>query len=68
MTLGKINFKIAEVLYKIFPDYWRQGFATEALTQVLKFSFTDLGLHRIEAGCAVENIASIKVVGNEPCR
>ncbi len=62
LTLGKINFKIAEVWYKIFPDYWRQGFATEALTQVLKFSFTDLGLHRIEAGCAVENIASIKVL------
>ena len=62
LTLGKINFKIAEVWYKIFPSYWRQGFTTEALTQLLKFSFADLGLHRIEAGCAVENIASIKVL------
>lgn len=62
LTLGKINFKNAEIWYKIFPGYWRQGFATEALTQLLKFSFADLGLHRIEAGCAVENIASIKVL------
>ncbi len=62
LTLGKINLKIAEVWYKIFPDYWRQGIATEALAQVLKFGFVDLGLHRIEAGCAVENLASIKVL------
>ncbi len=62
LTLGKINFKIAEVWYKIFPDYWLQGFTTEALMKLLKFGFTDLKLHRIEAGCAIENIASIKVL------
>lgn len=62
LVLGKANFKIAEVWYKILPEYWRQGFATEALMRILYFGFTDLGLHRIEAGCAVENIASIKVL------
>ena len=62
LILGKVNFKIAEVWYKILPQYWRQGFTTEALTQLLYFGFTDLCLHRIEAGCAVENIASIKVL------
>ena len=62
LILGKANFKIAEVWYKILPDYWRQGFTTEALKQILSFGFTDLQLHRIEAGCAVENIASIKVL------
>lgn len=62
LILGKVNFKIAEVWYKTLPEYWRQGFTTEALTQLLNFGFTDLGLHRIEAGCAVENIASIKVL------
>lgn len=44
------------------PEYWRQGLTTEALTQILYFGFTGLELHRIEAGCAVENIASIKVL------
>ena len=62
LILGKVHFKIAEVWYKILPEYWRQGFTTEALTQLLYFGFTDLSLHRIEAGCAVENIASIKVL------
>lgn len=62
MILGKANFKNAEVWHKILPEHWQQGFATEALTQLLNFGFTDLRLHRIEAGCAVENSASIKVL------
>lgn len=62
LVLGKPNFKIAEVWYKLMPQCWQQGFATEALKQVLHFGFTHLGLHRIEAGCAVENTASVKVL------
>jgi RimJ/RimL family protein N-acetyltransferase len=62
LNLGKINFKIAEVWYKIHPAYWRQGYTTEALRKFLEFGFFSLGLHRIEAGSAVENIASIKVL------
>ena len=62
LTLGKPNFKNAEVWYKVSPDYWGKGFATEALNQILNFGFTHLALHRIEAGCAVENIASTKVL------
>lgn len=62
LKLGKPNYKIAEVWYKVHPDYWGQGFTTEALTKLLHFAFNDLSLHRIEAGCAVENIASIKVL------
>lgn len=62
LSLGKPNFKIAEVWYKIHPVCWRQGYAAEALVKLLKFGFSNLGLHRIEAGCAVENIASIKVL------
>lgn len=62
LTLGKMNYKIAEVWYKILPDYWGQGLATEALKEILKLGFSGLGLHRIEAGCAVENTASFKVL------
>ena len=62
MILGKTNFKIAEVWYKIHTSYWRQGYTTEALTELLKYGFSRLELHRIEAGCATENIASIKVL------
>jgi ribosomal-protein-alanine N-acetyltransferase len=52
----------AEVWYKLHSDYWRKGYATEALNRVLDFGFNDLKLHRIQAGCAVENIGSIKVL------
>lgn len=44
------------------PDYWNKGFGTETLHEILNFGFEKLQLHRIEAGCAVDNIASIKVL------
>lgn len=62
LHVGKQNYRTAEVWYKIHKNYWRNGYATEALTSVLGFCFIDLKLHRIEAGCAVENLASIKVL------
>ena len=62
INLGKINYKTAEVWFKIHKDYWRKGYTTEALTRLLDFGFNELNLHRIEAGCAVENIASSKTL------
>jgi ribosomal-protein-alanine N-acetyltransferase len=59
---GKPAYRIAEAWYKTHPAYWRQGYSTEALIKLLEFGFIDLQLHRIEAGCAVENIASIRVL------
>lgn len=62
LNLGKPKFKIAEVWYKIHPTFWRKGYATEALKKIIEFGFFNLGLHRIEAGCAVGNIASLKTL------
>ena len=62
IKMGKPNYLTAEVWYKLHPEQWRKGYATEALNKILHFAFTVLKLHRIEAGCAVENIASIKVL------
>lgn len=62
LNLGKTNYRTAEVWFKIHLDHWRKGYATEALTKLLDFGFNELKLHRIEAGCAVENIASGKVL------
>lgn len=62
ITLGKIKYKNAEVWFKFDTKFWNKGYATEALKEILKFGFADLKLHRIEAGCAVENIGSIKVL------
>jgi ribosomal-protein-alanine N-acetyltransferase len=62
LRLGKLNYRIAEVWYKLMPEAWGNGYATECLKRLIRFGFEDINLHRIEAGCAVENIGSIKVL------
>jgi len=62
LKLGKPKYRRGEVWYKIFPKHWNKGLTTEALNRILDFGFEDLGLHRIEAGCAVKNSASIRVM------
>jgi RimJ/RimL family protein N-acetyltransferase len=62
LNLGKPNFKLAEIWYKTDPRFWKKGYTTEAVNALLEFSFSTLKLHRVEAGCAVENKASIKIL------
>lgn len=62
LNLGKPKFKSAEIWYKFHSDYWGKGYATEAVKKIIRFAFNDLRLHRIEAGCAVNNLASIRVL------
>ncbi len=63
LVLGSKKYNSAEVWFKLHPTtYWGKGFATEALTSLIKFGFTTLKLHRITAGCAADNIASAKVL------
>lgn len=56
------KFKSAELWFKLHPKYWGKGYMTEAVLPILKFGFEKLLLHRIEAGVATGNIASIKVL------
>ncbi|MGI9542581.1 MAG: GNAT family N-acetyltransferase [Cyclobacteriaceae bacterium] len=51
-----------EVWYKLHPDHWGNGYGQESLLALLQFGFQSLNLHRIEAGTAIENIASWKVM------
>lgn len=62
LHMGYPKYRTAEVWYKLHKDFWNQGYGTEALKRLLDFCFTDLKLHRIEAGCAVENHGSIRVL------
>jgi RimJ/RimL family protein N-acetyltransferase len=62
LVMGKQKYATAEIWYKIHPTHWNQGFATEVVQTILTFCFTELKLHRITAGCATENKASIKVL------
>ena len=62
INLGKEKYKNAEVWFKFDCAFWNKGFATESLNKILDFGFETLQLHRIEAGCAIENIGSISVL------
>ena len=48
----------AQVGFALAKAYWSQGYATEALIQVLQFAFTQLGLDRVEAWPIRDNLAA----------
>ncbi|PYZ98949.1 GNAT family N-acetyltransferase [Alteribacter lacisalsi] len=58
--LSDIRFscKRAEVGFELHPDYWRRGIISEALLQVLRYGFMELGLFRIGAVTYPDNTAS----------
>lgn len=39
----------ANIGYDLSPEYWNQGYMTEALKQVIEFGFNQLEINRIEA-------------------
>jgi [ribosomal protein S5]-alanine N-acetyltransferase len=55
--IEKVNRK-AELGYELSPDYWQQGFMTEAARRIVEFGFHDMDLHRIEAYYFEDNSAS----------
>ncbi len=51
-----------EVGYDLARAYWRQGFMTEALREVVRFGFETLGLNRIQAHVMLGNTASDRLL------
>jgi RimJ/RimL family protein N-acetyltransferase len=62
LDLGDRKYRKGEVWYKLLPEYWGQGLATEATKAMVAFGFEQLQLHRIECGCSIHNVASFKVM------
>lgn len=62
LKLARAKYKRGETWYKLHKNFWGKGYATEAVKAILDFGFDELKLHRIEAGCAVDNMGSIKVL------
>lgn len=62
LKLWSKKHRRGEVWYKIHSKHWNNGLATEILATMIDFGFDKLNLHRIQAGCAVGNIGSIKVL------
>ncbi len=53
---------LSEMSYCLYPSEWGKGYATEAVKAMTEFALAGLKLHRIEAGCSTENIASWRVL------
>jgi RimJ/RimL family protein N-acetyltransferase len=52
----------AELGWVISPDHTGQGYATEAVRELIRICFTDLGLRRVTAGCFAANEASWRLM------
>jgi ribosomal-protein-alanine N-acetyltransferase len=65
-TVGLLRFDFghrrAEVGYEIARRWWGRGLAPEAAGAVVRYGFSVLGLHRIEAGVLPGNDASVRVL------
>ena len=55
-------FQNAYLGYQLFAGYTGHGYMTEAVALSLKYAFTDLRLHRVEANVQPANRASIAVL------
>lgn len=52
----------AEIGYSLAREYWSQGYAREALTALIDYSFGPLGLNRLEADIDPRNPNSAKIL------
>lgn len=62
LILSLDKYKLGEIFYKFLPDHWGKGYATEVAKTLIKTGFDKFNLHKIEAGVATKNIASIRVL------
>lgn len=60
-----LNNIIRGAFQNAFLGYWigamhtRRGYATEGVRLALRYAFTDLRLHRVEANIKLDNVASL---------
>jgi len=52
------DFHCTEIGYELHRAYWRRGITAEAVSEILRYGFTELGFHRIEANPLAGNESS----------
>ncbi len=52
----------ADIGFELAPEYWGQGYATEAVLAIIDFGFRELELHRISSWCIADNAASTRML------
>lgn len=58
------DLQAVEIGYRLRPDYWRKGLATEVVSACLSYCQRDLGITRLIAIIDVDNTGSVKVAEN----
>ena len=61
LTLTK-QFRRGELGYWVGTPFWNQGYCTEAAESIIRFAFSTLNLHKIEAYHLASNPASGRVL------
>lgn len=61
-SLSNDKYRLGEIYYKLHPDYWGKGYATELAKRLIIMGFNEFKLHKVEAGVAVGNTKSIRVL------
>lgn len=51
-----------ELDWKVGRAYWGEGYAPEAAREVIRYLVDEVGFHRVQAKCCVENTASQRVM------
>lgn len=54
--------ELPNLIYGIHPDFWREGYATEAAGAVLRYAFESLGLSQVKADVDEPNVESVRVL------
>ncbi|WP_160719898.1 GNAT family N-acetyltransferase [Bacillus sp. USDA818B3_A] len=62
LNVLNLKNKRAEIGYELHPSVWGNGFAEESVSEVIRFSFQKLDLHRIGAVVYPENTASLALL------
>ena len=52
----------AELGWVLDPDHTGAGYATEAVRELLRYCFEDLGVHRVVANCFLDNVTSWRLM------
>jgi RimJ/RimL family protein N-acetyltransferase len=65
-TLGLYSYseanRRAELGYDLLREHWGRGLTTEAVRELLRYAFEELGLNRVEATTDPENAGSVRVL------
>jgi RimJ/RimL family protein N-acetyltransferase len=52
----------AAIGFDLRQDHWRKNIMTEAVSEVIRFGFQNMGLNRIEADASIYNVGSITLL------